>query len=195
MPTDKELVRAGIPQRFWRIGFTVNAPTVKKLTDDVQAFYNSSSNIKIFGTSESRKKITSWAAQIIMGKDNFYSRGVFGIKHNVPAFLPDGSQISTPFSVKMMDVEGLRDIYQDDDTDFSEKICEPDFFFLTEVGHEWANSFFAKAIVDCLNARKDALLPTIISFVRQPTSILNKDGEAVYSEVTDLVKDWEVWEV
>lgn len=192
------LVRSGVPRPLW--GEELKWPgnsTVKKrweeLASDIPGVYDRGEGVTIYGLwRDNRMHLASWLAQHIMEQQNKFNRDVVGTKHTIEAKMPDGSLVTQPFSVKMMDVQGLRDLYQecsrDDDMDYIYEVTRPDFFFLMEIGYEWPNTYNAKVMTDLLYSRGDEGLPTVATINKAPTKAMDKNGEKIYLEIADVLR-------
>ena len=92
-----------------------------------------------------------------------------------------------------MDVDTLTKVYTDenayeDGVDPWKRITDGyDFFFITEVGSEFANTFKAKVLLTMLEAREGSCLPVVATLNKTSREVSDKYGVAVYKEVGEIL--------
>lgn len=205
---EKYLRQSGIAQPMWGKKLYwpgTSARDHKKrfyaVADDVRKAYAECTNVMISGgLRETRMEVASCLALHVRDQRNLYCRDVVGYKHTKIAS-SDGVVIDWPFQVAMRDVEELGVLRKERDRaverdpyDFSweDEVLRPDFYFLTEVGHEWANTWNAKIIEDFLAIRADAGLPVVVTTAKSIKSVMDKKGDSVYAEIARILDtfDW-----
>lgn len=204
MSTDKQLRFANIPATMWRNELVPPRDPDEQTKfsswfSDLEAVYDEPKNLLVStGSRDHRLNLLYWLAQQIMDQGNPFNRQAVGYKHKIPASLPDGTPVTQPYTVKLMDVEELRDLYIERDKgkrddpespSFAEEVLVPDFFFLLEIGHERSNKFFARIMDEFLLARHEAELPTVVSTTTTIKNIEDKEERKVYSEVSTFIKE------
>jgi len=199
---EKELIRAGIPSLYWNLapswpGSTTEFNEFTKLTSSATSIYEDCTNIVIGGGSRSNRMATVSALAQKFGKGrNKYPRSVVGYKHHKESLDPDTNEVlSWPFTIKMMDVKGLEVTYKEFDRDddlppFKDEVQLYDFFFLIEVGSEYANRFYAQVITEALNARSDAGVPTIMTVASRLSQYKDSKDNNPYEELADTIMEW-----
>lgn len=185
------IVASGIPSGLWE-GSAPDAE-VAKLVELIPARYDNGSNILIKGgTRQKRVHAAAFIAVSLASIPNEHFRFLGEPKHTEQVLDPYGEPVTEYFTFKWMEYSDLEDQYKacqaDDSIPFKDYVCEPDFFFLVEVGHETSNDFTERVIVDLLAARMDAGLPLVITLSKPFGNIMDRHGDRLYEEVQEMIE-------
>ena len=196
------LANSGIPRPRWGVPLKWPGHTKGKqgfLALSAEEVYEKATNVAIVGLGrDQRMHVVCWLAEQFLNESHRFSRQVMGYKHHQEAIHPKTHEVLTqPFSVKMMNAEELVELLKrcekssryDDEIKFEEEILVPDFFFLTEIGHEWANTFVSRVIQDFLIIRQEAALPTIVTITKPLSQIIDKTGENIYEPIREFITE------
>ena len=172
--------------------------------DHVDDRYESGDNFLISGGNrESRMVVASAMAMRVRQFLNRFPREVVGYKHDRPSVHGStGEEMSWAYTFQFMDVDQLGSLrrerenaarFNDEEVHeltYGEVVVLPDFFFLVEVGHEWASTWTAKLIEDLLYARGDQGLPVVLSLSQSASRTEDKNGRRVYEEIASIFREW-----
>lgn len=199
---------SGLPRSKWGWELTdammKMIPSLKEYVGDIPKRYEECHNLMIMGGKrESRMNIACGIATKIRQSRNPFPRDAFGYKHSIESRRPgEEERITWPFTFKIMDVQSLYEFHEAKDREFKDdegsgltyeaELLRPDFFILTEVGHEWTSTWTAKLIEDLVYLRSDSGLPIVATLENANLrSITDKHDKKVYRVVADLVNDFE----
>lgn len=209
------LDQSGLPRTRWKAHPSDDSLKNHVFTwwwDNVRDRYLAGDNFRITGGSrEFRMSMASSMAVRVRdfdsGVQNPYPRSAVGYKHETPAIhATSKEQLYFPFTFEFRDVERLLEIksvrdnaskYNDEEVHeytFEEYVCLPDFYFLTEIGHEWPTPWKVKVVEDFLYARSDAGLPTIVTTavtpIRKVREKNQENGAKIYERIADVITEW-----
>jgi hypothetical protein len=186
---DQDLAKAGLPYNLWHC----ENPGIEPL--DATEIYLAGNNVVMMPDMKSRVQSMVWLAQDIGDQMNRYYRLPDEHKRKEPTpLLVDGTEISFPFTVKMIGVWDLVELFKatskDDDRNFDDEVCKPDFYFLLDLGDEleYPNTFGAKVVREFFQARGQETLPVVVSLAKAPSKVMDKHGEHVYEEFKELLQ-------
>ena len=187
--SNSDLARAGIPMNLWHLDLEP-PPGVLSYVEDAVQTYQDSTNLVVAGSTRlERMQLVAWMVEALLTSHNPYYRYSEEFKHNDPCPI----EYAPIFRVKVMDVDTLTKVYTDenayeDGVDPWKRITDGyDFFFITEVGSEFANTFKAKVLLTMLEAREGSCLPVVATLNKTSREVSDKYGVAVYKEVGEIL--------
>lgn len=200
----KFLRQSGLPKTRWETAeptrLLERKPDLSRYWNKITDHYENCENLVLTGgLRDVRVQLAAALAVHVRKTRNLYPRDAFfGQKHHEKSVHPVTGQMDWPYTFKYMDVVALEELYRerenavrnDDDgieETFAQAVVRPDFFFLIEVGHEFANSFTAKLIENLLYARSDADVPVVLTLERKASLIVDRSGNNVYEDIADAL--------